>query len=120
LKKICFRLGKCLEGITDEALKLLLNYSWPGNVRELENVIERATILCTGNLITPRELPIDIVSQSEETANSTSEKSLAAMEKDYILKVLQETRWNKTQSARILGITKKTLYNKLRQYHLFG
>ncbi len=118
LQKICFRTGKCIGSISRDALQLLENYDWPGNVRELENVIERATILCGGDEITPSELPVDIKSQGGTARARGDERSLEAMEREHILKVLQETNWNKTRAATILNITKKTLYHKIRKYGL--
>lgn len=114
LKKICFRTGKCIPVISDEARSILKNYFWPGNVRELENVLERAVILCSGERITPADLPADI-----KTNNKTENgQTLDVLERNHVIKILEQTGGNKTQAANILGITKKTLYHKLRTYGL--
>jgi two-component system response regulator HydG/two-component system response regulator AtoC len=118
LKKICFRTGKCVPRISGEVLQILLNYSWPGNVRELNNVIERAVILSSGENITVDDLTADIKSGYSAPPSKTDRQSLAEMEREHILHVLQTTGDNKTRAAEILGITKKTLYHKLRGYGL--
>ncbi len=119
LKKICANICKCVKRIEQEALDLLKQYDWPGNVRELENVIERAAILASGETITEDDLPSDLIQQSTVVAPQANDKSLAAIEREHILKILAETSGNKAQTARILGITKKTLYTKLREFGIF-
>jgi DNA-binding NtrC family response regulator len=106
--------------LTAEALKALEAYSWPGNVRELRNVIERAVILCAGAPIGPESLlfagaPQQAAAQTENTAGTLS---IAEMEKRLISKVLGNTSWHKTEAARILGINRTTLHNKIREYQL--
>ncbi|MDZ7269893.1 MAG: sigma-54 dependent transcriptional regulator [candidate division KSB1 bacterium] len=118
LKKYCATMRKCVAGVEPEALAALQQYHWPGNVRELENVIERAVILAAGNTITLDDLPVDLIQPSAFSLPPANDKSLAAIEREHILKILAETAGNKTQAARILGITKKTLYAKLQQYAL--
>jgi DNA-binding NtrC family response regulator len=118
LKKICFRTGKYVPGISEEALKILQNYSWPGNIRELNNVIERAVILCPGGNITADDLTADIKFGVPSPASKSNRQSLAEMEREHILQILQTTEGNKTRAAEILGISKKTLYHKLREYEL--
>lgn len=118
LKKICFQTGKCLSEITPEALELLHGYAWPGNVRELENVIERAVILSVGHQIQKADLPIDIKHQlpSPMMEAENGDESLTDVEMKHLIKILQKTDWNKTKAAKLLGITKKTLYRKLEIY----
>jgi DNA-binding NtrC family response regulator len=118
LKKICFRTGKCVPGISEEGLQILQNYSWPGNIRELNNVIERAVILSTGENITVDDLTADIKSSIPSPAVKSDRQSLAEMEREHILQILHTTEGNKTRAAEILGISKKTLYHKLREYGL--
>jgi transcriptional regulator with PAS, ATPase and Fis domain len=117
LKKTCCRMGKCVKSIEPEALDLLCHYQWPGNVRELENVIERAVILASSDRITVDDLPADLAQLYGVPSDSQLlDNSLAAVEREQILKVLRETGGNKARAAAILGITKKTLYSKLRTY----
>jgi DNA-binding NtrC family response regulator len=92
-----------------------LRYDWPGNVRELENTIERAVILAQNPLIEVADLP----PQNLVPAHPISlEKSLRQVEKNHILNVLTETGGNYTEAARILGISRMTLYNKAKAYRL--
>ncbi len=118
LKKICYQTGKCLSEISPEALELLHGYTWPGNVRELENVIERAVILSDGHQIQKTDLPIDIKHQlpSPMMEAENGDESLTDVEMKHLIKILQKTDWNKTKAAKLLGITKKTLYRKLEIY----
>jgi len=118
LKKICYQTGKCLSEITPEALDLLHGYTWQGNVRELENVIERAVILSDGQQIEKTDLPIDIKHQlpSPILGAENDNDSLTDVEMKHLIKILQKTDWNKTKAAKLLGITKKTLYRKLEIY----
>jgi len=102
-----------------EALELLLKYDWPGNVRELENVMERALILDEGGVIGPEDLP-DKIRFGESHRGSliidSPTLTLEELEKEYILKVLNYTRWQKKRTSDILGINASTLYRKLIAY----
>jgi len=112
-------LGKNIKGISEDAKTLLLNYSWPGNVRELKNVIERAMILSTTEVISPETLPIELREhQSPPQAGSVNltETSLEAMEKRHISQVLSMLSGNKSKAARTLGISRSTLREKLKKY----
>ena len=112
---------KHIEGIAPEGMAMLQAYSWPGNIRELENCIERAVILCHGRRILPRHLLFseDIVPADVHVSTSSGElKSLAEVEKDHIESVLNSCEWNQTRAAQILGIDRKTLRNKIRDYQL--
>ncbi|MBI4640136.1 MAG: sigma-54-dependent Fis family transcriptional regulator [Candidatus Tectomicrobia bacterium] len=113
-----------IRGLTPRALDLLMRYSWPGNVRELENSVERAVILARGEFITPEELPLHIQSLLPEEREEETKPTLKSgftikeAERELILKVLEETASNRTQAAEILGISRATLYNKLKEYGL--
>jgi two-component system response regulator HydG len=117
---------KNIKGFSPQAMDQMLHYSWPGNVRELENAVERAVILCTGDLITEKELPFSI-SEEEMAAAKAGEKeggtSLAGLpleevERKAIEETLKMTKDNKSEAARTLGITRATLHNKLRKYDI--
>jgi two-component system response regulator HydG len=107
-----------LEGITPECLDLLRRYPWPGNVRELENAIERGIILMRGEQLTEKSLPLTIqkIRDEQETAASARPQLLSDVEKEMIFQTLDETGGNKSEAARRLGITRKTLQNKLHKY----
>lgn len=107
--------------IADETMEYLNHYSWPGNIRELKNVIERACILTDNGAILPSHLPNDLQTTSCEDASRDlivplSELSLEETEKKQILAVLEKTAGNKSEAARILGIARITLREKLKKY----
>ena len=105
----------------DESMKLMMNYEWPGNIRELQNVCERLQILCEGHTIMPSDVPENIRNPEgvDDIAEYDPSITLAELEKRYILKALGHFDGNKTQAANALGITIKTLYNKLHEYGEF-
>jgi transcriptional regulator with GAF, ATPase, and Fis domain len=118
---------KSIFGITDEAMILLEKYSWQGNVRELENCIERAVILCDGNIIRPEHLLLDkkiaiapsgLTLETPEQAAVREESllSLRDLERGHILRVLESCDWNQQQAAEILAIHRNTLRNKMQEY----
>lgn len=117
------RHSKDINGFTPRALASLLSHDWPGNVRELMNVIERAVILSRGEFLGERDLP-GIGAANLDDENSSSEYpngiSLREMEKILIEKTLADTSGNRTHAARILGITRKTLLSKVREYGIEG
>ena len=106
---------KASKTISPKALQLFADYDWPGNVRELANVVERAVILSRGNCIEPNDLPF----AGAETCRSEYGQ-LKDLEKNHILKVLQSTSGNKTQAAKMLGISVRNLYRKMEQYGVMG
>ncbi|NWF94479.1 MAG: sigma-54-dependent Fis family transcriptional regulator [Syntrophaceae bacterium] len=111
-------LRKNISGISEEALRCLLNYSWPGNVRELENVIQRAITLSQHGVILPEDLPVFVVQEGEEdlVERALREKyTIEQLERDYIRRVLTEVGGNKSRAAEILGLDRKTLYRKLQE-----
>jgi DNA-binding NtrC family response regulator len=99
-------------------MRILENYLWPGNIRELRNVIERATILAEGEFIEEKHLPPILLSKSEESLPSVTLSpgtTVDEAERRLILLTLEHTRNNKTRAAEILGISLKTLHNKLNR-----
>ena len=113
---------KPLKGISGKALDLLVRYDWPGNIRELENCIERAVIMAREEMITPVDFPSQIQRLSGEGAKEGSAipygMSLAEMERELIVKTLAETGGNRTRASEVLGINRRTLQNKLKEYGL--
>ena len=104
---------KAVKGFTPRAMDLLIHYDWPGNIRELENAIERSVVLLTGEYISERELPLAIASQPLPLMTEQAIQPLVEVEKEVILAALEKTGGNKTEAARQLGITRKTLLAKL-------
>ena len=111
---------RTFKGIVPQTMDLLMQYSWPGNVRELENVIERAVIMARGDRIETEHLPRSINDRaSAATGHSPilpSGRSLKEVEKEMILKTLDDMSGNRTQTAKILGISRRTLQLKLKEY----
>ncbi len=100
-------------------MALLASYRWPGNVRELENAIERGVILMRGEQLTAKNLPLPIQKQEQRSGAEPAQPiSLEDVEKKQIFKTMEETKGNKSEAARRLGITRKTLHNKLKTYGL--
>lgn len=120
LKQYAQKNRRLIKGFTPRATDLLMRYEWPGNVRELENIIERAVIMSRGEMITPLEFPNDLQNLDEALKESridlTPGRSLKEVEKVLILRTLEETGGNRTHAARILGISRRTLQLKLKEY----
>jgi DNA-binding NtrC family response regulator len=117
LNKFASENRKQVTGFSPDATEFLLDYEWPGNVRELENAIERAVILAKDSLVTVADLPGKSMSSAYSTA---PRKNLKEVERDHILNILRETGKNYSEAARILGITRMTLYRKAKEYGLSG
>jgi len=108
-----------VEGVSPRALHLLCNYPWPGNVRELEHTLERILILEAPDIILPEHLPSYIVQNDPEyQAYSAETCTLQDLEKRHIHFILTQTRGSRQEAARILGINRKTLSQKIKKYHL--
>ncbi len=116
IKLISTRVSKPIKEISKDASEFLVNYEWPGNVRELENAIERAIVIGKKNQIEVEDLPFQIVSIQIDI--DEDKKSLSAIEKKHILKILNENKWNISRAASILEIDRVTLYNKINKYNL--
>jgi DNA-binding NtrC family response regulator len=117
--------GREVLQLAPESEKLLLKYPWPGNVRELENVIERAVLLA-GDKITPEHLGIslnlnyDLLQEAACTLPEIAAQAVQKAEIDVIAKVLRQSKGNKSEAARVLGVSYKTLLNKIKDYGLAG
>lgn len=111
--------NKNIYDIDEEALEILMEYDWPGNVRQLENIIERAVVLCQGEIITSQHLP-QRIKEKPLVSKINLEKSLNLyeIEKNIILKVLQEENFNQTKAAQRLGISRKQLRTKMKNFGL--
>jgi DNA-binding NtrC family response regulator len=118
-------MDKPVERFTDEALASLSAYDWPGNVRELRNAVERSLLSCNGILIERYDLPDKVNSGSGESAGDESELTqviesgldnwLALAERDLIVEALKETDGVQVQAARLLGITERSLWHRIKK-----
>ncbi|MBL7912724.1 MAG: sigma-54-dependent Fis family transcriptional regulator [Bacteroidia bacterium] len=131
LKNANAELGKHIEGFVPEVEKIFLDYNWPGNLREMNNIIKRAALLTSKDIITLETLPQEIIFQSkfnlidESKEHTISSKDMpdlksAALHAEYekILEVLRKVNFNKSKAALILNIDRKTLYNKMKTFNL--
>src|SRR5215472_12353268 len=109
--------GKRTRELSDGALEILLRYPWPGNVRELRNLVERLVIVCPQVRIEPHHLPPELfrgVIESAHQPYSTLHEARSAYEREFILRKLQENRWNMTQTANAIGLERSHLYRKMK------
>ena len=121
LKKYNKENKRRIEGFSPLSMDLLTRYRWPGNIRELENAIERAVIMCDTTCVLPEHFPPDIQSTHLETSKGQSPApgtDLREVEKRAIQQTLEEVGGNKSRAAKELGISRKSLYNKLKEYGL--
>ncbi len=116
--------GRKILGFTAEAREQLLQYRWPGNVRELRNVVERAVVLARGNYVDIDDLNLSHLATAGDSAVMPSSLhiyeplTLSEVERRHIVATLRQTGWNKSRTARILGIERSTLDRKIRRYGL--
>lgn len=118
LKLYSGKINKKITGISEEALRLLKSHSWPGNIRELRNVIERSIILSPHEIIESNTLPFELQTAQKPAGKLLSAFSMASAEMLHIQKVLNHTRGNKAEAARLLDIGIATLYRKIEEYKL--
>lgn len=119
IKEFAQENGKPVEGIDPKANALLYNYSWPGNVRELRNSIESAVVMSKGSIITPDDLPPSLTEDSESNdIRIPVGSTLAEAEQEIIRSTLSAYNGNKSKTAEVLGIGRKTLHRKISDYHL--
>jgi len=118
------KLKKNIEGLSSEAMPILMGYAWPGNIRELENVMERSLLLSKGRWITPAELPSSITSDQGIPSSVDPEHTLSIkkasrhLERNLIQKAIELTGGNRTQAAKILEISRPILISKIKKYKI--
>ena len=117
LEKANQQLHKEIIGFSPEVVTIFQNYNWPGNLRELQNCVKRATLLTQGDFIKSDVLPAEFF-QVQQQSTSNGSFSLSDNEKETIIHALSRTQNNKSEAAKLLKITRKTLYNKLKQYNI--
>jgi len=127
IERCAAELDKPVDGVSSEALDALAAYRWPGNVRELENVIERAVVLASGDRIERSDLPPEVTEPCRAEASGAPgerivplKQALARPEREIILRALEYADGNRDEAARLLGINRSTLFNKMRRLDLTG
>lgn len=118
--------NKEINGVAPDAMRLLMSYDWPGNVRELKNICEQAVVLNDSNVITAADLPVEIrgkgfnldANQSNQSLKDITKNLTSEIERKIITETLEETGWNRNETAQKLGITPRTLYNKIKEYKI--
>ncbi len=121
LKKYSAKNNKDIKGFYPEVMNYFVRYQWPGNIRELENTVERAVILCLGENITVKELPRNICPEGARDPGPQLPEAgftLRDMERELIRSTLEQTGGNKSKTAKILGVARQTLLNKIKEYGL--
>ena len=119
LSEIAERNGKLIRGFSPQAMDLLVRNRWKGNVRELENVVERAIIMARGDLLQPGDLPGHISDEGDvPSAGIIPGRPLSDLEREAILSTLEMTGGNRTETAKLLGISRRTLQYKLKEFKI--
>src|SRR5437762_1759687 len=121
VKKHTRNTSRLVRGLTPETKKLMVDYSWPGNVRQLESAIERAILLCEGDQITIDDLPLEVRQESRPVSEGAFKLppegiSFEDVERDLIMQAMEQTDYNITKSAKLLGLTFRTLQYRLEKF----
>jgi len=122
LKVFCAEFDKGEISISDDTMSFLKSYNWPGNIRELQNALHSAVLLADDEIL-PKHLPISIQSSRKNNVSINSEAKalkdvVKSVEKEHIINILKQTKWNRKKAAEILGIDYKTLYNKMKELNI--
>jgi DNA-binding NtrC family response regulator len=116
IEKFNKKFNKTIKSISMDVQKIFMDYKWPGNVRELQHTMEHACVLCNKAVITKDYLQADF--QDSSTADTQSIKKKKHCDKQAIVQALKETGWNKAKAARLLGIGRRTIYLKIKEYDI--
>jgi two-component system, NtrC family, nitrogen regulation response regulator NtrX len=117
LSEYCREYGKKPKEFSPPAMEVLMSYPWPGNVRELKNLVERLVIICPSTRIEPHHLPPEVfrgASKSPQKPYESLHEARSAYEREFVLRKLEENRWNMTRAAHALGLERSHLYRKMR------
>jgi DNA-binding NtrC family response regulator len=122
IKDACDDFQKTIRGVSPDFISCLEAYPWPGNVRELKNIIQRAVVTCPADILQTAQLPKRVVHFRDEDATMTIRvgTSIEAVEKELIIRTLEFTQKNRTRASQILGISRRSLYNKMQRYRIAG
>lgn len=118
VEKFNQRFNKTVAGFNADAMDLIFAYNWPGNVRQLENVVERSVVLCKHEMIRPDELPAELINIDKAVNRITEKSNLDNVERQHVKSVLDECCWNKYKAAQVMGISRSTLYSKMKKHNL--
>jgi len=119
IRKFNTRFGKQIRGVSEDVMTIFRNYSWPGNVRELEHALEHAFVLCQESLITTEHLSSDLLARADSTRPGGGNRADRLRDdRESILEALRQAGGNKTRAAKILGMSRRTIYRKLQEYGL--
>ena len=116
LKRFAAQANRVIRGFTPAALDRLTAFDWPGNVRQLQNEVQRAVLLCEGDMVDAADLSVTSVKVATSEGTDTSFTLLEGVERNTIIQMLKETGGNKLETAKRLGIGRQTLYNKIKAY----
>ncbi|HNQ72477.1 MAG TPA: sigma-54 dependent transcriptional regulator [Verrucomicrobiota bacterium] len=116
LRRFAGQANRVIKGFTQSAVDRLTNFDWPGNVRQLQNEIQRAVLLCEGEVVDGADLSITRAKPDNADAQDTNFTLLEGVERNAIIQMLKETNGNKLEAAKRLGIGRQTLYNKIKAY----
>lgn len=122
LDKFALQHGEPERRFANEAMRMLMTHEWPGNVRELENAVEHALTMGAGEVLLPEDLPVSVSAPERDIVDEATldDASLAEVERRYIIRVLEKMGGHQIKTSRILGIDRRTLYRRLRQYGYAG
>jgi two-component system response regulator HydG len=122
LQKFAQQHGEPARRFANEAMRVLMTHTWPGNVRELENAIEHALTMGRGDILLPEDLPVSVTAPERDIVQEATldDVPLAEVERRYILRILEKMGGHQIKTASILGIDRRTLYRRLRQYRYAG
>ena len=112
------RFNKSVIGLSSEALDLIFAYNWPGNVRQLENVIERSIVLCKHDYVRADDLPRELIAGETSIKWPENRANLDNIEREHVKSVLEKCGWNKYKAAKVMGISRSTLYSKMKKHGL--
>src|SRR2546425_1213711 len=118
LEKVAQQNGEPVRRFSNEAMRVLMTHTWPGNVRELENAVEHALTMGSGEILLPEDLPVSVTAPERDIVSEATldDLTLAELERRYIIRVLEKMGGHQLNTARVLGIDRRTLYRRLRQY----
>ena len=118
LQRYSWEYGKHIERASEHVWRMLQKHRWPGNIRELKHAIKYSVAVTSNIEIQPQDLPPTVRSEAQATSHTENRRETA--ERELIIQTLTEQRWNKKKSAEVLGISRKTLYNKINRYRIIG